>query len=158
MWGNEVSFPEGPFFNFRTNDEVGFFKRLIFIIFGEKKVGIDGFYKVTAYHLKNITYIHKVELAVRDEAAEKHSSVYIDNEIRIRAHVGFECGFDKGAEEMAKIKDAQIEKLVNACNELLNNYWIDDQNPHNDPTIERVYLHQLRKVLDNFREWRREEK
>jgi len=101
---------------------------------------------------------------LRDEQAEKYSFTNGVPHTKRKepawhySILDFKAGFDKGAEEMAKIKDAQIEKLVNACNELLNNYWIDDQNPHNDPTIERVYLHQLRKVLDNFREWRRENK
>ena len=31
---------------------------------------------------------------IKHDAAAKHSSVYTDNDFRIRAAVGFECGFD----------------------------------------------------------------
>lgn len=57
-----MSFPNGPFFNFRTCDEISWFKKIIFILFGEKKTVENSVCKLTAYHFKNITYISKFEL------------------------------------------------------------------------------------------------
>lgn len=57
---------------------------------------------------------------LRDEEAENHSSVYINNDIRIRAHVGFQCGWDKrdaiAKEREAKLVDS-IEKHHKAWSE-----------------------------------------
>lgn len=87
---------------------------------------------------------------IRDDEAKKHSSVYIDDVIRIRAYVGFECGFDKGAEEMAKIKDAQIEKLVEALENIASEYSEDifdeGYNPHQNPAFTMA-----NKALEKFR-------
>lgn len=58
----------------------------------------------------------------------------------------FKQGFDKGAEEMAKIKDAQIEKLVEALSGILEIGKRDMSNPKYDG-----YFETATKALDNFR-------
>lgn len=48
---------------------------------------------------------------LRDEEAENHSSVYINNAIRIRAHVGFQCGWDK-RDAIAKEREAKLVEAL----------------------------------------------
>lgn len=57
-----MTFPDGPFFNFRVAEEFPVWKRLVWKLFGSKRVGSDGDYRVTAYHFRSVTYIAKVEL------------------------------------------------------------------------------------------------
>lgn len=47
---------------------------------------------------------------IKNEGAAKHSSVYTDNDFRIRAAVGFECGFDAAL----KICEQRERDLVDA--------------------------------------------
>ncbi len=44
---------------------------------------------------------------LRDQEAENHSNVYINNDIKIRAHVGFQCGWDK-RDAIAKEREAKL--------------------------------------------------
>lgn len=55
-------FPNGPFFNFRTRNELNLFQRIMFVLLGPKRVASDGNYRVTAYHRNNVTYIRKIEI------------------------------------------------------------------------------------------------
>lgn len=56
-----MGFPIGPFFNFRTPDEMPAWKRVIWILFGEVKESIDHGYLVKAYYFRGITLIAKCE-------------------------------------------------------------------------------------------------
>lgn len=56
-----MSFPPGPFFNFRTYEDFGFVKRTIWRVFGEKVSHTHKGYYVEAYYFRGITYIHKCE-------------------------------------------------------------------------------------------------
>jgi hypothetical protein len=55
-----------PFFlNFRTFEDMPFYKRIIWRIFGKKHYGCDDDYCVTAYEFNNITLVWKVVLYER---------------------------------------------------------------------------------------------
>lgn len=56
-----MKFPPGPFFNLRCLDEMTWWQKLIWRIFGTKRVSSDYGYQVTAYYFKGVTFIYKVE-------------------------------------------------------------------------------------------------
>lgn len=50
---------------------------------------------------------------LRDELANTQAKgKFLGDQLRLTFIDGFQSGFDKGAEEMAKIKDAQIIKMI----------------------------------------------
>lgn len=56
-----MSFPPGPFYNMRLANEWPWWKPIIWMILGEKKVAtVDGI-TVTAYYFRGVTYVHEVE-------------------------------------------------------------------------------------------------
>lgn len=48
---------------------------------------------------------------LRDQEADEHSSVYINNDIKIRAHVGFQCGWD-ARDKLAKEHTAKLVEAL----------------------------------------------
>lgn len=86
---------------------------------------------------------------IRVEAAENYykKTGYVPTEWAV---MNFIAGFDKGAEEMAKIKDAQIEGLVEALENIASEYSEDifdeGYNPHQNPAFTMA-----NKALENFR-------
>ena len=65
--------------------------------------------KKIAEEIANISY-KEIKSLANSEAKSK----FLGDQLRLTFIDGFQSGFDKGAEEMAILKDEQIEKLVAA--------------------------------------------
>lgn len=92
---------------------------------------------------------------IRDEAAEKYSFLITGNKNKSKEdwniEAAFNSGFDKGAEEMAKIKDTQIEKLVEAL--IAGEKYLTSTGADKIEECEPEYqmLMSFREALENFR-------
>ena len=62
---------------------------------------------------------------IRDEMAKEHSGVYTDDHTRIRAHVGFECGWDSAlqnaSEVLALVSELKEIAMLVACHNQCTN-------------------------------------
>lgn len=88
---------------------------------------------------------------LRDELANTQAKgKFLGDQLRLTFIDGFQSGFDKGAEEMAKIKDAQIEGLVEAMN---NAYQLGSSSKYNTIANKdyNKMLDFIYKALENFR-------
>jgi len=84
---------------------------------------------------------------IRDDEAENYykKTGYVPTEWAV---MNFIAGFNKGAEEMAKIKDAQIERLVKAC-DLAVKSWGDYSPEYGNA---RKALVNMKLALESFRD------
>lgn len=57
---------------------------------------------------------------LKEEGAKQHSSVYLNEDFRIRSHVGFECGWD-ACSKLFLEKHPVVLGLAEAYKELLDN-------------------------------------
>lgn len=101
--------------------------------------------KTIAESITGISY-EEIKSLANNEAKSK----FLGDQLRLTYVDGYKAGFDKGAEEMTKIKDAQIEKLVEALENIASEYSEDifdeGYNPHQNPAFTMA-----NKALENFR-------
>lgn len=112
--------------------------------------------KTIAESITGISY-EEIKSLANNEAKSK----FLGDQLRLTYIDGYKAGFDKGAEEMAKIKDAQIEGLVEAL-ELANNELLTIDDHINYRKMERYYaverskninlvIYKIQKAIENFR-------
>ena len=55
-----------------------------------------------------------------EQLAAEHSQVYVNNDFRIRAHVGFECGFE-ARDRIAQERESDLLNIMADCADYLEN-------------------------------------